>query len=173
MKKLVIVLTVLIAVLTSAFAGTTSAAVTNGASQSLDVKCTINENIPKFQLVASKTATGTFEGSDLVYENDALLSGITAYFKVSYVGSDSSKAIRWNKTVTVAASATALTGTNGNTATVDSSVSTITNDSKNFKNSIGKTGDFGSFNVTWTPSNADSLPADTYSATVTVTFTVA
>ena len=175
MKKCVIVLVVLMAVLTSAFAATSSAVqVESNDTQSINVTCPISENIPKFQLVACTTSNGTYGGSDLTYSNDAVLdtAGITAYFKVKYEGTDTSKAIRWDHSVTVTAEATDLKGANNASSTIAKTVSSVTGGNKSFKSGIGKTGEFASFNVNWKTSTPDDLPADSYSATVTVTFTV-
>ena len=159
MKKLIAILTIAIVLVGAVFAD----APANGDTASLNITCTIVEVQPTLTLLGATASDGTFANADVAFGPLAAnATSIKAYFKVSYT------AYRWNKVVSVGASATNLTSADTDTVATPT-VSTITTPSKSFKGAAGAAGEFASFDVSYTTTN---LSSGSYTATVTITYTV-
>ena len=161
MKKIIAILVTMIVLAGAVFA----AAPTNNSTASLNITCTIAEIQPTLTLEGATSANGTFANADVAFgELEEGVNSITAYFRVSYTK------YRWNKTVTVSAAAGNLTSTTTDTvATPNSANPTVENASKIFKGCAGNPGTFANFSVSY---NTTNLSAGSYSATVTITYSV-
>ncbi|HAN43284.1 MAG TPA: hypothetical protein DCP98_07670 [Sphaerochaeta sp.] len=161
MKKLITILAVMIVLVGAVFA----AAPANGDTDSLNVTLTIAEVQPTLTLMGCTTSNGTFAHADVAFGSLAAdATSITAYFRVDYT------AYRWNKSITVSAAAGNLTSeTVDDTAAPNTTTPDVANATKNFSGAAGAAGSFATFNVTW---NVASLSAASYTAPVTITYTV-
>ncbi|HAN43285.1 MAG TPA: hypothetical protein DCP98_07675 [Sphaerochaeta sp.] len=155
MKKVLAILAILVVFSFIAFADD---------SATLNITLTIEAVPPTLTLMGS-TDNSTFSHADVAFGSLAAnASTITAYFRVDYT------AYRWNKSITVSAAAGSLTSTTvADTADPDSTTPTVTNATKDFSGAAGAAGSFATFSVTW---NVANLSAASYSAPVTVTYTV-
>lgn len=160
MKKLITILAVMVVLVGAVFAD----APANGATDSLNVTLTIAEVQPTLTLMGSKD-NSTFSHADVAFGSLAAdATSITAYFRVDYT------AYRWNKSITVSAAAGNLTSeTVDDTAAPNTTTPDVANATKNFSGAAGAAGSFATFNVTW---NVASLSAASYTAPVTITYTV-
>ncbi len=155
MKKVLTILAILVVFTFIALANDTA---------TLNITLTIEEDQPELTLMGS-TDNSTFRHADVAFGTLAAnATQVKAYFRVDHT------AYRWNKSITVSAAAGNLTSTTvSDTAAPDSTTPTVTDATKDFSGAAGAAGSFATFNVTW---NVANLSAASYSASVTVTYTV-